>query len=568
MVSDIITVSPEELDKKIQELTIERNLILEKALDSSDPSQIMKAQSYLMASQGSKKQGMMRAFMFDPYSADYTGSGYKRPLKKVGFEILKRMGDTHIAKMVRNTRINQVRDYLRFVTDEQDQGFTIRKRKSLFEDRKEPNRTERKEIEFIVKFLENSKKPVEKKEGGINFDTTKWDIFDDFDEFIQMIIDDSLTYDQLTVEIQRNRKFEIVSYKAIDASTIRLLDTIDPRHYDDNARKYDEVLGYLPRYCQVWGSQLEKNPVTGKEVLYYPWELIFAVRNKTTDILKNGYGTSELETLISIMTWILYGMDYNGNFFKQGSNPKGFINIKSGGGGQDVANDFRDMWRQMISGVQNSHKIPVFEGIDLEWVDLQQSNKDMEFQLWVEFLIVMFCAVYTIDPSELGFEFQSASKIFGQDGQKQRLQHSINKGLKPILKFLEKVIDKYIVSEINPDYEFAWCGVDLDDEETKIKNIDMALKAGITSFEKQFEAYEGEKYDEKKHTILNPVFQQAQQMKMYGGLDSNQAVDQMTGEDETGGPNPFAQFERGAESNPILKASLDYIESKFDISNK
>lgn len=561
---DITVVSPEDLDKKIQELTIERNVLLEKALDSSDPSQILKAQSYLMQKQN-KQQGMMRAFLFDPYSADFTGMGYKRPLKKVGFEILKRMGETHIAKMVRNTRINQVRDYLKFVIDEQDQGFTIRKKKSLFEDRKQPGRTERKEIEFIVKFLENSKKPQDTV-GSIKFDSSKWDIFDDFDEFIQMILDDSLTYDQLTVELQRNRRFDLISYKAIDASTIRLLDTIDPKHYDDNKRKYDEVFGFLPRYCQVWSNQLQQSPITKQDIIYYPWELIFAVRNKSTNIYSNGYGTSELETLISIMTWILYGMEYNGNFFKQGSNPKGFINIKSGGGGQDVVNDFRDMWRHMIAGVTNSHKIPVFEGIDLEWVDLQQSNKDMEFQLWVEFLIVMFCAVYTIDPTELGFNFEKSANIFGQDGQKQRLTHSINKGLKPILRFLEKVISRYIVSEINPEYEFCWCGVDLEDEETKIKNVDSALRAGITSFEKQFEAYEGEKYDPKKHTILNPVFQQAQQMKMYGGMESNDAVDEMTGDSETGVKNPFEEFERSSDSNPIVKASLDYINRKFEIN--
>lgn len=558
--SENLIISPEEFDKDIQKLVIERNIMLEKALDSSDPNQIMKAQSYLMSKQTVEKKGMMRAFMFDPFSADYSADGYKRPIKPIGFEILKRMGSTHLAKMVKNTRINQVKDYLKFVIDEQDQGYTIRKKVSLFDERKEPNRTEKKEIEYIVKFLENSKKPQEQT-GKIN--VSKWDIFDDFEDLVQMILDDTLTFDQIAIEVQRNRGFEVISYKAIDASTIRILDTIDPRLYEQNKKRFDEQLGFLPRYAQVWGNLIQKNPLTKQDIVYYPWELVFSIRNKSTDINKNGYGTSELETLISIMTWLLYGMEYNGNFFKQGSNPKGFINIKSGGGGQDVVNEFRDMWRHMIAGVHNSHKIPVFEGIDLEWVDLQQSNKDMEFQMWVEFLIIMFCAVYTIDPTELGFNFQKSAQPFGQDGQKQRLDHSQNKGLKPILRWLEKVISRYIVEEINPNYEFVWCGIDLDDEETKIKNIDSALKAGITSFEKQFEAYEGEKYDAKKHTILNSVFQQAQQMKMYGGQESNEAVDQMTGEDETG--NPFEQFERGADSNPILKASLDYINRNFEI---
>lgn len=564
--TDIKIISPEEMDNRIQELIIERNLMIEKALDSSDPSEILKAQQYITSRAQKVKKPDLRSFMFDPFSADYSADGFKRPFKQIGFEILKRMGETHIAKMVKNTRINQVKDFLKFVTDEQDQGFTIRKKLSLYDERKAPNSKEKKDIEYIVKFLENSRKPSELKQvGSVKIDLSKHDIFDDLDEFIQMILNDSLTYDQIAVEVQRTRSFEVISYKAIDASTIRILDTIDARLYEQNKQKYDEVLGYLPRYAQVWGNLIQQNPLTKQDIVYYPWELIFSVRNKSTDIYKNGYGTSELETLINIMTWILYGMEYNGNFFKQGSNPKGIMNIKSGGGGSDTVNEFRDMWRQMVAGVRNSHKIPVIEGVDLEWIDMQQSNKDMEFQEWVDFLIIMFCAVYTIDPTELGFNFQRASSLFGQDGQKQRLDHSQNKGLKPILRWLQKVISRYIVEEINPEYEFVWCGIDLEDEEIKIKNIDAALRAGITSFEKQFEAFEGEKYNEKKHTILNPVFQQAQQMKMYGGMESNEAVDEMTGEPEAGAQNPFEEFERGAESNPILKASLDYINRKFDI---
>ena len=80
------------------------------------------------------------------------------------------------------------------------------------------------------------------------------------------------------------------------------------------------------------------------------------------------------EILINITTWILYGMEYNGNIFKNGSNPKGVMNIKSGGGSQNTLDDFRESWRHMMNGSQNSHKIPVFEGIDLEWIDMQMKN--------------------------------------------------------------------------------------------------------------------------------------------------------------------------------------------------
>ena len=102
---------------------------------------------------------------------------------------------------------------------------------------------------------------------------------------------------------------------------------------------------------------------------------------------------------------------------------------------------YNDKHQFIANGIlnHNSHKIPVFSGIDLEWIDLQSNNKDMEFQQWMEFLIIMLCSVFTIDPSELGYQFQKQAQIFGQQGQKERIQHSKKKGLKPLLLFFEKV---------------------------------------------------------------------------------------------------------------------------------
>jgi hypothetical protein len=499
--------------------------------------------------------------MFDPYNAQFTGQGYKREVKKVGFETLKRMGGLHLSKMVKTTRIDQVKNFLNFTLDEQKEGFTIRRKVGLFDERKDPTNEEKKKISNIVKFLENSKLPSATGSGKLDF--SKWDIYDDLDEFVSLILNDSLTYDQLSFELQRNRRFDLIAYKAIDASTIRILDTVDPRFWEEGKKQYDLINGFLPRYAQVWGSEIQRNPLNNSQIVYYPWELGFAIRNKNTDIYKNGYGESELEVLVTVITWLLYGMEYNGSFFTKGSNPRGFLNIKSGVGGQDQLNDFREIWSQLMKSAPNSHQIPVFEGIDLEWNDLQNSNKDMEYMKWIEFLMIMLCAVYTIDPTEMGWNFQQSGRMFGQDGQKQRLEHSREKGLKPILMFLQKVISKYIVGEIDHDYEFVFTGIDLEDNEQKIKNIDAALKAGITPFEKEFEAYCGEKYDPKKHTILNQVFQSAQQIKMYGGQESNQAVDNMTGEPDEGVQNPFDEFSRGKDSDPILNESLKYIENNL-----
>ena len=113
-----------------------------------------------------------------------------------------------------------------------------------------------------------------------------------------------------------------MKFKAVDASLIRMLDSVDPR-YSDQFKEMEKD-GHLPRYCMAWNSQILKHPTTGQPILYYPWELGHGIRNKTTNVRKNGYGVSELETLMDLVTYILWGVQYNGNFFKQGSQAKGF----------------------------------------------------------------------------------------------------------------------------------------------------------------------------------------------------------------------------------------------------
>ena len=45
------------------------------------------------------------------------------------------------------------------------------------------------------------------------------------------------------------------------------------------------------------------------------------------------------------------------------------------------------------------------------------------------------------------------------EGGAQRLQHSKDKGLYPLLKFIQRQINKYIVEQINPDFEFVFMGL-------------------------------------------------------------------------------------------------------------
>lgn len=367
-----------------------------------------------------------------------------------------------------------------------------------------------------------------------------------------------MTLDQLAFEIVRNRGWELQKFRAVDASLIRFLDSVDPRQ-KESLEDY-RFKGYLPRFCMVWEDQILKNPITREPILYYPWELGFGIRNKSSNIRKNGYGTSELETLVEIITWILWGMQYNGNFFSQGSQPKGFINVKNSNISNSTLNEFRQAWTQTMRGVQNSHRVPVINGIDLEWIDLQKNNRDMEFNDWLKFLIIIGCAVYRMDPSELGFQFKDQAQIFGQDGQKARLQHSREKGLKPILIFLENVITEYLVSELDENFEFAFTGIEVEDEAAQVELDKKKLEGGMVAMQDIFKKYSGREFDPENDIILNQVYQQAatqkQQQEMFGSSVPGEFQEEGVPSEGEEFENPFDKYK--SIDNPILQPAMDY----------
>lgn len=543
LIASLSSLSIEEIDRLQKAAPMAFQSKLQAALNSNDAGEIMKANLYL--GEINRQPTKIQSVFFDPNDISGNGRGFKDSKGVLSFSVLRRMGDIHIVKSIVSTRVEQIMNFMDFSEDEQKEGFTIRKKKSLFStgDEKLTNE-DKKKISKIVDFLEK---------GGW---TDKWDNVDSLQEFVSKIMSDSLTLDQLAFEMVRNRMWELQKFRAVDASLIRFLDSVDPRQRE-GFEQY-RFKGHLPRYCMVWDEMILHNPITKEPILYYPWELGFGIRNKTSDVRRNGYGVSELETLVNIITWILWGFSYNANFFSQGSQPKGFINIKNPNISNSTLQEFRQAWTQTMAGVYNSHRTPVINGIDLEWVDLQKlSNRDMEFNEWIKFLIIMTCSVYRIDPSELGFNFKESQQIFGQDGQRERLKHSREKGLKPLLIFLQGVITKYIVSELDENYEFAFTGIEVEDEEAQVKLDSEKLSSGMVAMQDIFKKYNGRDFDPEKDIILNQVYQgmkQAEeQNKMFGASQPGQQPEGVPEDEE----NPFAQY-KSFSDNPIMKPAVDY----------
>lgn len=421
---------------------------LEKALRSESPADMVKASQVFQQIQPKVDQNT-KSFFIDPLEFN-SNLGYKDKPFSLTYTTLKRMSKTPIINSIIKTRKNQVADFAEPQENKYSTGFVIRKKPRSGVEQKMDNKDKRIAFaitDFILK-------------GG---NTTQWG-YDDFDTFVRKIVEDSLVYDQMTFECVRNRRGQLENFIATDAATFRISDSYFVKDYNntffqrnganvwqDRSDFGPSVHGYHPAYVQIYQNM--------KVNEFYPWELCFGIRNPSTSIWANGYGCSELEELINVITSILWSDEYNRRFFSQGSAPKGFFRIK-GTNNEAALQQFKQQWQSMITGVMQAWKTPVIEA-DVDWIDLQKNNRDMEYSSWIEYLIKIACAVYSIDPSEIGWDISRSNGSGGlfEGNQEQRLKHSKDKGLYPLLKFLQRKLNKYIIEQINPDYELTFVGL-------------------------------------------------------------------------------------------------------------
>lgn len=374
---------------------------------------------------------------------------YKDKPSSLSYNILYQMSvrNSVIAAVI-NTRINQVSTFTkpkRFSLD--GMGFEVR----LRDPHEVPNKKQQDTIRSIETFLENC--------GYENDNDT-----DDFDTFMRKIVRDSLTYDQACFEIVPDRKGRPAQILAVDAATIRAASenfTADTLWNNPPPPKSETV-----KWVQV---------IDNAVVAWFTSnELAFGVRNPRSHINLQPYGFSELEQLIQQITSHLYAEEYNSKFFSQGGTTKGIINLKSepnGIGNKEQLQSFKRQWRAQVNGLEGAWKTPVVQVPNgIEYINVSQSNRDMEFNQWMNYLINIVCAVYAIDPAEINFANNGGaggqSSVF-ENSQEQKLKNSKDKGLKPLLRFIETIINKWIISKFSQEYVFVFTGLDEQSESEK-----------------------------------------------------------------------------------------------------
>jgi hypothetical protein len=496
----------------------------------------------------------IRSLMEDPLSIQYS-LGYKDRKYSLTYDVLKQtVQNLSILSAIIQTRTNQVSSFAVPYRSSKSLGYVVKHK----DPGKRTTKGEREMIKDLEKFIYNCGAD---RPNPHNKDFVR----DDFETFLKKVVRDSLIYDQCTFEVVPDRKGQPYEFMAVDAGTIRIAaqqQAFGPNNTWFNRppaannkhivtalndpystmRMYSQDANKRPAFVQIVNGQIEN--------VYTREELAFGVRNPRTDIYIQGYGYGEIEQLITIITAHLYAEEYNRRFFMQGSAPKGILNLKGDSMTPDQLEGFRRQWRANLEGVENAWRTPILQseqGVD--WINLNPTNREMEYGQWMEYLIKVTCGVFLIDPAELNFDLSGGvqqTPLF-ESSSEWKLKASRDRGLRPLLRFIAKMINDNIISKIDDHYAFDFVGLDelTEQEKHELNKEQVASYMTLNEIRRALDLPDVDGGD----MILNPTFVQALQVRQQMEQQAQQMQATQSGQPPAGEAGQEGEEEEEDQDN-------------------
>jgi hypothetical protein len=228
--------------------------------------------------------------------------------------------------------------------------------------------------------------------------------------------------------------------------------------------------------------------IDGKEVAWFSEDtMIFKVFQPPSYVDNNGYSMSLVEACILSITRHLQAENYNSLFFTHGFAARGLLHLK-GNVSQQNLQLFRNQFNAVINGNNNSWRTPIIAGLDdVNWIPLAGNARDMEYIQYTDHLIRTICAQAQIDPTEIGFEYLSRGtqqSTLNSPNNEWKLQASAERGLIPILRFFEDLVNHDLLKEISPvlaeKYLFKFIGLQSETRQQEITRLQAEMAVHCT----------------------------------------------------------------------------------------
>ena len=485
-----------------------------------------------------RRRDNLKSFFFDPLALETNAYGPVRTIspwygRTISCRVLRRVSEkAWVLNLCIQNLTKKIRPFLKPATEENQRGFRI-KHKGAAEKKRDMNDAEKKAAKALEDFFLRT--------GDVADGRRK----DDLDKYATKIIRDVCQLDQIAAEIQRTRGGEVCAFWAVDAATVEVA---LPESEAATGVAYAQVINHIPY------------------AYYAPDGFIFDCMNPRTDIEKAGYGYSIVEQSIDLITSSINTFMYNAGFFTENKLPRGIL-LLNGDADTDEVEDIEDYISNIMSGPPSSQwKIPIIPsgkdksndsiGRRFEWVNLQGTNKEMEFQAWFDLQLSSIVGMFGFSMEDLGLHSQKSQALLGLNtAPKQESSKSLVLG--DMLGFLQKHFNK-ILAYKNPAFEFEFVGYEKDDPRLMM-DIDKSEVETYKSLnekraEKGQEALDLTKIKNPADLPMNPhVIQAWQSLQQQGGSPFGD----MGGMDDMGEGGDFWRDDENAEAGEEAEAGAD-----------
>jgi hypothetical protein len=410
-----------------------------------------------------KARGMQSVYL-DDLQLSVIGEYYERP-SALSYDSMRMMVDqTPVLNAVIMTRVRQVQRFCRVQESGEGPGFVIRH----IERDHQATAAEQESIQLLQRFFSNCGWETNpRKRRKMRRDA--------FSQFMGKSVRDSLALDSAPIETEfkRDKSLGIDGFYAVDGATIRLCT-------EEGYRGDDEIIA-----LQVVQGNIR--------TAYDLDSLIYEARNPRSDVTLAGYGLSEVELLVRIVTGFLNALTLNIRGFSENAIPRGVLNLTGSYSDSDLI-AFRRYWNSMVKGINNAWTLPVMVSKDpqskAQFEQFGQGFDEMYFSKWMTFLTSIICAVYGMSPDEINFESFAASRssLSGADTA-EKLADSKDKGLRPLLSYYENLFTDYVLSTFDDKYCFRWTGLDEEDEDKRHEMRKLVLTVDEARAQEGYDAH-------------------------------------------------------------------------------
>lgn len=292
--------------------------------------------------------------------------------------------------------------------------------------------------------------------------------------FISKITEDALVINRPVVELGLDVERVPRAFGAIDGANIiptfavlKYLTSVNrefPKDYAENWTSYKQTLQMIGDKYKVdldertsFIYMLQGRPTAG----FREDELIVAPFLPVSNVMLAGYPKGMVEQAIWGILAEIMAMTANSRYFEFGSMAEVILAIK--GNYQDKhIKDLEQVLQGNVSGVPGMFRIPMIALAggkdDIDVIQVKQNHKDMLFDVYIQKLTNLICAIFRMHPSEINEAPRAGdnSGSLNQQSQNKQINMAQEQGLEALLEHFKIHIFDPILERIDPNLRLEW----------------------------------------------------------------------------------------------------------------